>query len=100
MSAARPRPAPTANGCAATETRFPPRSAGRCRDLLSSSVAYPWVDPGDRHIDQDIENDEYDRVQKDQVLHHENIALGDRREHRVAETGNAERALDRDRAGQ
>src|SRR5579872_5590532 len=61
-----------------------------------SLVADSGIEPSDRHVDGNVQHDENNRVEKHQVLHHKDVAFGDRGEHRVAETGRAEGALDRD----
>src|SRR5260221_13710511 len=96
MSTAR---APAGAAAKSPASPEPLRSDRRSRARLRSLVADPRVEPGNRHIDRDVQHDEHDGIEEDQVLHDEDIALADRGEHRIAETLRAERPLDGDRAG-
>src|SRR5690242_3976813 len=43
-----------------------------------SLVTNPWIEPGDGQIDCNVQQYENDRVEKNKVLHHEDVALVDR----------------------
>src|SRR5215831_20635706 len=87
--------APSAATATAPRRGCPAVAQTRCRGWRCSSVADPRVEPGGNQIDQDVQDDEYDRIEEDQVLHHEHVALAHRDRHGIAEAGRAEGALHR-----
>src|SRR5918996_3325005 len=63
-------------------------------------VADAGVEPGVAEVDQDVDGDEDHRVEKHEVLHHDDVALDHGDDERAAEAGDAEGLLDRHRAPQ
>src|SRR5215472_15224936 len=89
-SAPRGRPAAAARRRASAAPR---QAAAPMGVRLQSSVADPGIEPGGRHVDEDVQHDEHHRVEENQVLHYKNVALVDCGEHCETKPGGAEGTL-------
>src|SRR5438552_6517452 len=59
-----------------------------------SAVPDARVEPAVADVDQHVDEDEDQRVEQHQVLHHDGVALDHRRDERAAEAGDAQGLLD------
>src|SRR5262245_35225962 len=90
---------PTSPPSAESVLRREKRAISMARAFMGgSAVADAWVEPGVAQIDQHVDADEDHRVEQDEVLDHDDVALDHGGHERPAEAGHAERLLDGHRA--
>src|SRR5262245_3456253 len=77
------------------------RRIARSADAVAGSgIADARIEPRVAQVDHEVHEDEDHRVEEDEVLHHDDVALDQRGDEGAAEPGHAEGLLHGDRAAQ